>query len=70
MGEPTTVDVVEIHEHWYVFCGGPDPEHCDSVTERDDEEDCRKFIDLIAGHATCGIARQLRYVGPMEVVEQ
>lgn len=62
------VDVVRVHEHWFVYWGGPDPNNCSGSMERDDEDDCRKFIDMIGGHATCGIARQLRYVGPMEVV--
>jgi hypothetical protein len=62
------VDVVRVHEHWFVFWGGPDPNDCQGSIERDDEEDCWKFIDMIGGHATCGVARQLRYVGPMEVV--
>lgn len=58
-----------VHEHWYVFWGGPDPGHCTGTMERDDEEDCREFIRLIGCASDCGIARQLRYVGPMEMVE-
>lgn len=57
-----------VFEYWYVFWGGDDPDHCGGSLEHDDEEDCRKFIDLIGGHADCGVARQRRYVGPMEVV--
>lgn len=62
------VDVVVIHEHWFVFWGDSDPQKANTV-ERDDEEDCREFIRLIGCASDCGIARQLRYVGPMEMVE-
>jgi hypothetical protein len=57
-----------VHEHWFIFWGGPDPNHCAGTMERDDEEDCWEFIAIIGGASECGVARQLRCVLPMEVV--